>query len=153
MTTFTILADRLNQQERLDALKRWSGDTDSSMFTGLIWLGLGVLVVVGVVFVVSAVASSRTRRAPRDPHKLFRQATLHLGLDLSDRQLLLRIITDRHIEHPVTILMSPRSFDEQTGAWLQALTADEAGRKRRHLDDIRKAVFSGENWERVTRPQ
>jgi hypothetical protein len=109
-----------------------------------------VVALVGLIFAVSTIASGRKRRAPRDPHRLFRQATVHLGLDLSDRQLLLRIITDLQIEHPVTILMSPRTFDEQTDAWLHSLSADEAQRKRRHLGDIRKAVFSGEDWERVT---
>jgi hypothetical protein len=143
MTMLTILADRLNQQERLKALKWWTGETGGGVFTDLIWLGLGAIALVAVIFLVSAIASGRTRRAPRDPHKLFRQATIHLGLDLSDRQLLLRIITDRKLEHPVTILMSPRTFDEQTGAWLQALSADEATRKLRHLGDIRKAIFSG----------
>lgn len=154
MISFVILADRLSQQERLDALKQWSGGSDNSAFvTGLIYLALGVLVVVGVIAIVSAIANNRKRRVPRDPHKLFRQATIHLGMELSDRQLLLRIITARKIEHPVTLLMSPQTFDAETEAWLRTLSHDEAVRKRRHIDDIRRVVFSGTDWERVTSSQ
>lgn len=150
MTPLIILADRLNQQERLDALKQWSGDGESGAVTGLIWLGLAVLVIVAVLAVISAVATNRKHKAPRDPHKLFRQATVHLGLELSDRQLLLRIITDRRMAHPVTLLMSPQTFDAETEAWLRTLKPDEATRKRRHLDDIRKAAFAGGGWDSVT---
>lgn len=148
MMPFAILAERLNQQERLDALRRWSGGSDADgPWVGLAWLLVAAAVVVGILYLASSMQPARKKKPRDDRSGLFKGAMSHLRLEAKTRRLLSRLASEAKLDHPVHLLMSPKLFDEITEAWLDTLPPQEARRRRPLLDDARAQVYGGEDWQ------
>lgn len=83
---------------------------------------LGVLLVTALlVFLVYALTQWLHNRSPQsdrnNPRKLFGSLTDKLGLDPSERSVLMRMAYELRLSHPTVLLLSPMLFDDSLARW------------------------------------
>jgi hypothetical protein len=77
---------------------------------------------IGLLYIVHRLQQRKHSTGPVvNPQKLFRTIVRKIGLNVLQRDLLLRVARDLRLQHPVTLLLAPEVFQYHIRKWREKM--------------------------------
>jgi len=123
--------------ERLQDQWDFSGE---GLMSVVPFLGVMVLLVL-VLFVVGAWRKGKFRHMNSTPVRIFYEIVRGIGLTKSDKRLLIHVAHHEGLPAPLTLLLSPSTFDHYAQKYARSVTPQRRGTLNRRFNRIRRVVF------------